>query len=175
VDSSVLRGQLFLVEDDCRSFTCSEGEGFGYFRDPAEAAAGLWRNAAAAIARGYQSYWMDVTGFPSPRGGYFRDPAIMEVVRAVGATVRRSLEWEHAEVPGIAMVIDDRAALQEDVSADFQNLAVIWQRAWASMSAWWATPATRSCTSTSSIPRTSRNMPRTRWTTTTTSSTTSAA
>ena len=128
VDSSVLRGQLFLVEDDCRSFTCSEGEGFGYFRDPAEAAAGLWRNAAAAIARGYQSYWMDVTGFPSPRGGYFRDPAIMDVIRAVGATVRRSLEWEHAEVPGIAVVIDDRAALQEDVSADFQNLAVIWQR-----------------------------------------------
>ncbi len=128
VDSCVLRGRMFLVEDDCRSFTASENESYGYFRNQQEAEAGLWRNAAAAIARGYQAYWMDVTGFPSPRGGYFRDPAIMNVIKSIAPVMRASIDWEHAEVPGIAVVLDDRAALSENFSADFQNLSVMWQR-----------------------------------------------
>lgn len=128
VDSCTVRGTLFLVENDCRSFAAHERESYGYYRDAAEVQAGMWREAAAAIARGYQTYWMDVTSFPSPRGGYFRDPAIVETIRSIVPVMRRSLEWEHIEIPSVAMIIDDRAALWEDLSADFQNLSVMWQR-----------------------------------------------
>jgi len=128
VDSCLLRGKMFLVEDDCRSFAAAENGSFGFFRNSLEAKAGIWRNAAAAIARGYHAYWMDVTGFPSPRGGYFRDESIMNVIKQVIPVIRKSCEWPHADVPGIAMIVDDRSALSEDFSIDFQNLAVIWQR-----------------------------------------------
>jgi len=128
VDSSVLRGQLFLAEDDARTHACSEGEQFGYFRDDAEVEAGLWRNAAAAISRGYQFYWMDVTGWPSPRGGYFRDDFVMRTIANITSVLRQSIAWPHADVPGIAMIIDDRSASHEDFSSGYQDLAVMWQR-----------------------------------------------
>ena len=128
VDSALLRGRLFLAEDDSRTDAVEERESFGYFRGEAEVEAGFWRNAGAALARGYTPYWMDVTSFPSPRGGFFRSPQTQEVLGRIAPVLRRSLEWEHAEVPGIAVVLDDRAALDEDFSADFQNLAVIQQR-----------------------------------------------
>jgi len=128
VDSALLRGKLFLAEDDSRTYAVEERESFGYFRDDREAEAGFWRNAGAALARGYTPYWMDVTSFPSPRGGFFRSPRVLEVLRKIAPVFRQSVHWEHAEVPGIAVVLDDRAALDEDFSADFQNLAVIQQR-----------------------------------------------
>ncbi|MET3870732.1 hypothetical protein [Puniceicoccus vermicola] len=128
VDSAVLRGKLFLVEDDCRSFTASEGESYGFYRNAAEVRAGYWRNAAAAIARGYQFYWMDVTGRRNPKGGYFRDPCIMETVASILPVVEKSRDWEHEDVSAIAVILDDRAALHEDFSSNFQNLASFWQR-----------------------------------------------
>ena len=128
VDSVVLRGKLFLGENDCRTYACAENNSFGFYRDSVEAEAGLWRTVGETIARGSQSYWMDVTSFPSPQGGYFRSPAIMKVIEQIAPVLRRSIEWEHADVPGVAMIVDDRAALQEDFSCDFQNLAVMWQR-----------------------------------------------
>jgi hypothetical protein len=128
VDSVVLRGKLFLGENDCRTYACSENGSYGFYRDPVEAEAGLWRTAGETIARGSQSYWMDVTSFPPPKGGYFRDDAILNILRQIVPVLRRSLDWEHADVPGVAMIVDDCSALEEDFSADFQNLAVMWQR-----------------------------------------------
>ncbi len=128
VDSFVLRGKLFLGEDDCRSFTCSEREAYGFYRNLEEVKAGIFRNVADAIARGYQRYWMDVTSFPSPKGGYFRDPGIMEVIKSAVPVIRASVNLPHEDVPGIAVIIDDRSGLDEDFSANFQNLAVMWQR-----------------------------------------------
>ena len=127
-DSCVLRGKLFLGEDDSRSFAASENQSYGYFRNIREAQAGIWRNVASAMTRGHDRYWMDVTGFPSPRGGYFRDEGIMHVIRDAAAVMRDGLEWDHADIPGIAMIIDDAAALHENFSSDFQKLAVHWQR-----------------------------------------------
>lgn len=128
VDSWVLRGKFFLGENDYRTFACSENGSYGFARDRVEAGAGLWRTFAETTARGSHAYWMDVTSFPTPKGGYFRDPAIMETIRKIVPVARQSLEWEHADVPGIAMIVDDRSALHEDLSSDFQNLAVMWQR-----------------------------------------------
>jgi len=128
IDSWVLRGKLFLGENDYRTYNCSENFSYGYARDDAEAAAALWRTAAGDIARGAQSYWMDVTSFPPPKGGYFRSDSIMKIIESIVPVMRRSQEWEHADVPGIAMIVDDRSALEEDFSSDYQNLAVMWQR-----------------------------------------------
>ena len=128
VDSVVLRGKLFLGENDFRTYACSENGSYGYARNDTEVAAGLWRAVAETIARGSHSYWMDVTSFATPQGGYFRSPAIMNVIQKIAPVLRRSLDWKHTDVPGIAMIVDDRAALHEDFSVDFQNLAVMWQR-----------------------------------------------
>ena len=127
-DSVVLRGKIFLAEDDCRTRACSEEEGFGFLRDNAEIRAGLWRNVASAITRGYHSYWMDVTGFPSPGGGFFRDELVMQTIREILPIVERCLLEPHKDVPGIAVIIDDSSGLEDDFSSDFQNAAVIWQR-----------------------------------------------
>ncbi len=127
-DSCVLRGKLFLGEDDCRSFAASENSSFGYFRNAKEATAGIWRNVASAMTRGHDRYWMDVTGFTSPKGGYFRDEGIMSTIGDAAEVMRAGLDWEHEDLPGIAMIIDDTAALHENFSSDFQALAVHWQR-----------------------------------------------
>lgn len=128
VDSWVLRGKLFLGENDYRTYACAENLSFGYARNTAEVEAGLWRTVAETTARGSHAYWMDVTSFPTPKGGYFRDAAIMNTIKKIALVMRQSLHWEHADVPGIAMVVDDRSALCEDFSSDYQNLAVMWQR-----------------------------------------------
>jgi len=127
-DSITLREKLFLAEDDCRTYLCSENEAHGYYRTPREVEVGMWRNAAAAIARGYHGYWMDVTSFPSPRGGYFRDDAIMKVIESIVPVFHAATDWERVEQPGIAVIVDDTSGSWENFSADFQSLAVMWQR-----------------------------------------------
>lgn len=127
-DSCVLRGKLFFGEDDCRTFAASENSSYGYFRNAEEVKAGIWRNVASAMTRGHDRYWMDVTGFPSPRGGYFRDEQILTTISQAAGVMREGLEWEHEDLPCIAMIIDDTAALHENFTSDFQALAVHWQR-----------------------------------------------
>lgn len=119
-DSCVLRGHLFLSEMDTRSWTgtdvCFPA------RDLPEFKAITWRNLATAWTRGFHAYWMDVyqDWFAAPE--MHRD-VIAPQVRAI----RQSLEWEHADEPGIAVIIDDSAALDSDTRGNYLNEAVLWE------------------------------------------------
>lgn len=119
-DSCILRGRLFLSEMDTRSWTgtdvCFPA------RDLAEFKAITWRNLATAWTRGFHAYWMDVYQ------DWFADPAMhREVIAPQVRAIRQALEWEHADEPGIAVVIDDSAALDADPRGNYLNEAVLWE------------------------------------------------
>ena len=119
-DSTVLRGKLFLSEMDTRSWTGTDA--CFPARDLAEFKAITWRNLATGWTRGFHCYWMDVYQ------DWFADPAMhSEVIAPQVRALRQSLEWDHATEPGIAVIIDDSAALDADPRGNYLNEAVLWE------------------------------------------------
>lgn len=119
-DSCVLRGKLFLSEMDTRSWTgtdvCFPA------RDLAEFKAITWRNLATAWTRGFHAYWMDVYQ------DWFAAPEMhTEVIAPQVRAIRQALDWEHADEPGIAVILDDSAALDADPRGNYLNEAVLWE------------------------------------------------
>jgi len=119
-DSCVLRGRLFMSEMDTRSWTgtdvCFPA------RDLAEFKAISWRNLATAWTRGFHAYWMDVYQ------DWFAAPEMhTEVIAPQVRAIRQALEWQHADEPGIAVIIDDSAALDADARGNYLNEAVMWE------------------------------------------------
>ncbi|MHC4884393.1 MAG: hypothetical protein ACYTGH_04835 [Planctomycetota bacterium] len=119
-DSCVLRGRLFLSEMDTRTWTgtdvCFPA------RDLNEFKAITWRNLATAWTRGFHAYWMDVYE------DWFAAPEMhTEVIAPQVRAIRQALEWEHADEPGIAVIIDDSAALDADARGNYLNEAVMWE------------------------------------------------
>ncbi|HOS44439.1 MAG TPA: hypothetical protein PK794_12155, partial [Armatimonadota bacterium] len=122
-DAITLHGKMMLMEEDQRSFSNSEGQGWNYLKDLTEAHAGLWRNFGASISRGYTTYPMDVCN-PS----YFMDDGIQAILGARRRAQEAALHWEHRDVPAIVMVIDDTSIIEEDFTLPYQYLSVIHQR-----------------------------------------------
>ncbi len=119
-DSCALRGRLFLSEMDTRSWTGSDV--CFPARDLAEFQAITWRNLATAWTRGFHAYWMDVYQ------DWFADPAMHDAVIAPQVrAIRQAQQWTHADVPGIAVIIDDAAALDSDGRGNYLNEAVLWE------------------------------------------------
>ena len=117
-DALVHRGQLFLCEMDTRSH---HGRGDHYFaaRDLKEFEAITWRNVAAGITRGFHSYYMDV------HVDWFADPALHAVIHRQFEVIHEALQWPHADVPGIAVVLDDDAWKYTSGNGAFLNEAVM--------------------------------------------------
>lgn len=122
-DSVVLHGKLMLMEEDQRSFSNSERETWNYLKDLKEAHAGLWRNFGACLSRGYTIYPMDVCN-PS----YFMDDGIQAILAERRRVSEAALHWEHRDVPGIVMIVDDASVIAEDLTLHYQYLSVIHQR-----------------------------------------------
>ncbi len=120
-DTCVLRNKLFLCEMDTRSFTGSDGPVFGSAKDVAEFEAITWRNVAASITRGIHSYYMDV------HTDWFADPAFAPIIRRQMQVMEESLSWEHRDVPGIAVILDDTAVYETNGNGAFANEAIMWQ------------------------------------------------
>jgi len=107
VDSVVLRDKLFLVEADVRTWVDDREQGrYGTAKDLRSFEAINWRNFAAAHTRGCTAYWMDLVG------AWYNDPGVLASIRRVAEVQREAVDWEHRTVPGIAMIIDDQAALE---------------------------------------------------------------
>jgi hypothetical protein len=51
-----------------------------------------------------------------------------EVIARQVQVVRDSLQWPHADVPGIAMVLDDAAVLETNGAGNYFNEAVMWEQ-----------------------------------------------
>jgi hypothetical protein len=121
-DSAVLRGKCFLAECDVRTWHDDVEEGrYGTARDRREFAAINWRSIASGLTRGFNPYWMDLVG------DWFGSDGIQAVIGRSVQVVRDSVNWEHRDVPGIAMVLDDAAALDTNGAGNFPNEAVMWE------------------------------------------------
>lgn len=122
-DSLTLRNKVFLTELDVRTYNDDREDGaYGTARTRAEFAAINWRNVATAITRGHNGYWMDLMC------DWFSAPELHEEIEKTVAVFRESMEWERRDVPGIAMIIDDRAALETSGDARFPNEAIMWEQ-----------------------------------------------
>ncbi len=119
-DSVALRGRLFYAEMDTRTYANPTNE-IGLARDDREYAAITWRNLATGWTRGWNSYWMEFGG------GWFDTPGIQELFDRQVAAIGESLTWAHQTVPGIAMVIDDRAVLETNGAGNYLNEAITWE------------------------------------------------
>jgi hypothetical protein len=118
-DSAVLRGKVYWGEMDTRSGT----KDIAPARDYREWAAITWRNFATGWTRGFNSYWM--YGFFI--ADWFGDKPVQDVIRRQTEVIRESIEWKRETVPGIAMIIDDTAALETNGDGNFLNEAVMWE------------------------------------------------
>ncbi len=122
-DSLLLRGQTAMVENDARNYVGQGVQDQGAFRTETEVEAGLLRNAAMSLSRGWQSYWCNVGS------SYFHDAGIHRTIRKIVHMLDRLNTAPHRETrDAIAFVIDDESPFYEDFTSGYQSLACIWQR-----------------------------------------------
>jgi hypothetical protein len=117
-DSVVLRGKLKLAEMDLR--TASGRDPIAPARSLAEFTALSWRNVASGLARGYHPYYMDL----------YEDWFTAEfhpVIARQQQVLKDSVAWPRADVPGMAMVIDDGAVLDTNGNGWPLNELVSWE------------------------------------------------
>lgn len=122
-DSVQLHGKIMMVEEDQRTYANKERGIFGSV-EPGEEEAIFYRNLAASLSRGQQTYPMDVCV------GDFEDEKIQAVLEKRVAIERRFLDIPRQDVPSVVMLVDDRSGIYTDFSAEYNDLAVIRQRIW---------------------------------------------
>lgn len=123
-DAVVAAGKVMMVEEDQRTRTVNQPY-FNPLKTDAEIHAGFWRNFGAAIARGFNSYPMEICG----QGSYYDDPVIQEILTARARVQTAATFWERHEVSSLCMVFDDWSVIDEDISdIDYLRLASIDQR-----------------------------------------------
>lgn len=122
-DSLRLRGQTVMVENDARNYVGQGVQDQGAFRTETEVEAGLLRNAAMSLSRGWQSYWCNVGS------SYFHDAGIHKTVKRIVPMLDRLNTAPHRETrDAVALIIDDESPFFEDFTSGYQSLACIWQR-----------------------------------------------
>ncbi|MHB9130289.1 MAG: alpha-amylase family protein [Armatimonadota bacterium] len=121
VDSMILRGKVFVAEMDTRTYP-DKYNGYGKAKDDREVAAITWRNLATALTRGFGFYWMDLSA------DWFSNEPIQQLIGRQVQVVKESVNWEHDTVPGIAMIIDDQAALETNGDGNYALDAVMWEQ-----------------------------------------------
>jgi hypothetical protein len=120
-DSLQLHRRMMYVEEDQRSYASPERGLFGSI-EPGEEEAILYRNLAASISKGQDTYPMDVCV------GYFNAEPIQEALEVRQRLRQDFLHQPREEVPGVVMLVDDRSGYYTDFSAEYNDLAVIRQR-----------------------------------------------
>ena len=96
-------------------------DSIGIARDDREFEAITWRNLAASFTRGFNSYLMEFGG------SWFASESIQKVYSRQAEVIEESLNRQHEDVPGIAMILDDAAVLETNGSGNFMNEAVKWE------------------------------------------------
>ena len=122
VDSIALRGRFQMAEADVRTWVGampSEPDCYGMARDAREYDAIDLRNLADGLIRGYTPYWMDLVA------DWFGQPDIQRSVARSVAVMKRSAELPRHDVPGIGVILDDRAACDSDGTGNYFHEAVM--------------------------------------------------
>ena len=126
LDSGVLRGQFSMCEMDTRFSSEVEvgvSSGLGAARDEKEFAAITWRNYAASLTRGFNSYLHHAWTVDD----WFLSENVQKMIKRQAEVISESVNWEHETVPGIAMVIDDASVLETNGSGNYFNEAIMWE------------------------------------------------
>lgn len=121
-DSVALRSdKLFFVEQDIRTYAGGV-HNCGMMRNLQEFQAVTWRDLATALTRGFMNYMCD------HNADYYSDAPMHEVVARQCEVLRESHAWPHETVPGVAMLLDERAVLETNGSGHVLNEAVMWEQ-----------------------------------------------
>ncbi|MHB9026502.1 MAG: hypothetical protein ACYC7E_20395 [Armatimonadota bacterium] len=141
-DSTGLRGnKLFFVEQDVRTYggnvpalalqqaglpsgqrpSGGNVHDCGVMRDLKEFTAVTWRDLASALTRNFMNYMCD------HNADYYSDPPMHDVIRRQIEVLRQSVDWPHETVPGIVMILDERASLETNAAGQVMNEAVMWE------------------------------------------------
>ncbi|HEY3379854.1 MAG TPA: hypothetical protein VGL77_20460, partial [Armatimonadota bacterium] len=120
-DSIGLRpNKLFFVEQDIRTYA-GNVHNCGMMRDLKEFTAVTWRDLATALTRNFMNYMCD------HNSDYYSDPPMHDVVEKQIQVLKQSINWKHETVPGIAMILDERANLETNGAGQVMNEAVMWE------------------------------------------------
>jgi hypothetical protein len=120
-DSVALRGdKLFFIEQDIRTYA-GKVYNCGMMRNLQEFAAVTWRDLTTALTRGFMNYLTD------HNQDYYSDPPMHAVVDRQMQVLAESVNWPHATMPGIAMILDEQASLETNGSGHVMNEAVMWE------------------------------------------------
>ena len=120
-ESMTLRGKLFFVEQDIRTYCGGFGH-YGTMRDMQEFKALMWRDLAAALTGGFMNYFCD------HNADYHAEPEMHGIIERQVQVLHESRGWPHETVPGIAMILDDEAPLETNGGGHVFNETVMWER-----------------------------------------------
>lgn len=120
-DTGVLRNHLFFTEHDIRTW-CSGFGHYGTMRDIEEFDAVMWRDLSTALTRGFMNYFCD------HNADYHSDPRMSEILGREIEVLRRAPDRPRRPVPGIAMILDEEAALETNGAGQVMNEAVMWEQ-----------------------------------------------
>jgi hypothetical protein len=119
VDSVVLRGKFFFAECDIRTWHDDVEKGcYGTAKSVEEFAAINWRNIATGLTRGFNPYWMDLLG------DWFGTPEMHRIIARSVEVMEEAAAWPHHTEPGIAVILDDRAAFDTNGNGAFMHEAI---------------------------------------------------
>ncbi|HEY3417735.1 MAG TPA: hypothetical protein VGM23_12700, partial [Armatimonadota bacterium] len=120
-DSLILHNKIYICEMDQRSYV-DKNNAYGNARDFKEYAAITWRNIATSLTRGFYFYWMDLYS------DWYKPAEIQQLTARQVDVVKESVNWPHETVPGIAMIIDDKALYETNGSGNTMYEAVMWEQ-----------------------------------------------
>ena len=120
-DSCVLRGRPFFTEQDIRTWCGGFGH-YGTMRNIEEFDAVMWRDLATALTRGFMNYFCD------HNADYHSDPRMRDILVRQIEVLRESTDRPRRPVPGIAMILDEEAALETNGAGQIMNEAVMWEQ-----------------------------------------------
>ncbi len=125
--SSSLRlyNKAIFVENDSRTYLNTfEMDTQGAFKNDDEVLAGTLRSFAWGLTNAQFVYWMNVGQ------GFFGHKNVMEnSVAKILPMLKKANEISCTETKNaICMILDDAAGINENFSASYQNLAILWQR-----------------------------------------------
>ncbi len=123
-DSAILRGKYFFSEMDNRTYLGTSVKDIAIARNDHEFETIIWRNIAASLTRGINSYWMEM----SSDNYWFSGPGVHESIGRQVEVMKESLAWSHETMPGIAMILDDSAVLETNGTGNYLNEAVMWEQ-----------------------------------------------
>ncbi|MBT3271626.1 MAG: hypothetical protein HN368_00610 [Spirochaetales bacterium] len=124
VESTRIRGKMFIIEDDTRSYKMAKNVGYGRAADLSDSEAIFKRNFAAALIRGLAIWWhadcLDIVN----------EPAFGPLLAEFQKLGTWSLQLANTPCAEIAVMLDDESLYYETIYNDLSLPNITQQRVW---------------------------------------------